>query len=591
MFKGDTSEGVALVPENSQSLQQGMEKIGIQTCECEDATQLSRILSPKVPPLGPLLHYKSVVDEPKFIHALESAKTELELASDCPSTERKHLPKFLNACVKLGVWALTDVGLLGSWYDDSGPRFVAYDGRVGFDGVDGASVLYWTTPEELESCISMQLPVEVDNDCLSQSATCARCLFRANPKRTFALLLVYDRPNHELRFLVFHRGGLTSHKVRNFEEPQGRAEALRLIMTILLRSEPQHTGLISTFNGFQYWLPRSLNTEQPRTVKEIPYDSVRVRGRGTAQTGHSLLDAKSSYELCMALVDALLGWLSLYQSGFMHCDIGIANVLLTEGGSTSKPFNIVGDILTAVWSPVEDPSLSATPASSNSIKIQASRQPASESPIHQLAAEIKVLVEKLQVERKCTAFVTGGDLAINWRTYFSNQHDLETRSGTVHFISFSLQRAMETNCDYIHSPLDDLESFFWLAFWAVIFNKQNKTRSVDEVHWQQFLKRGGYGAKAAAANLLRDPDVSDPNYSSISNEFIPLLQSLYKIQDDLRASWRAEMRKAKTIPETQLTKFYLYHFHLYALLGVRDILFVVAKNCDELKSYKAFPSQ
>ncbi|KAJ6620641.1 hypothetical protein B0H10DRAFT_2021240, partial [Mycena sp. CBHHK59/15] len=41
------------------------------------------------------------------------------------------------------------------------------------------------------------------------------------------------------------------------------------------------------------------------------------------QPGTSLFCAKSSYELCMALVHAVLGWLSLYQSGFMHRDIDI----------------------------------------------------------------------------------------------------------------------------------------------------------------------------------------------------------------------------------------------------------------------------
>ncbi|KAJ6608689.1 hypothetical protein B0H10DRAFT_2067030 [Mycena sp. CBHHK59/15] len=48
------------------------------------------------------------------------------------------------------------------------------------------------------------------------------------------------------------------------------------------------------------------------------------------QPGTSLFCAKSSYELCTALVHAVLGWLSLYQSGFMHRDIDIGNVLLTS---------------------------------------------------------------------------------------------------------------------------------------------------------------------------------------------------------------------------------------------------------------------
>ncbi|KAJ6630938.1 hypothetical protein B0H10DRAFT_1979957 [Mycena sp. CBHHK59/15] len=45
------------------------------------------------------------------------------------------------------------------------------------------------------------------------------------------------------------------------------------------------------------------------------------------QPGTSLFCAKSSYELCTALVHADG---CLYQSGFMHRDIDIGNVLLTS---------------------------------------------------------------------------------------------------------------------------------------------------------------------------------------------------------------------------------------------------------------------
>lgn len=148
-------------------------------------------------------------------------------------------------------------------------------------------------------------------------------------------------------------------------------------------------------------------------------------------------------------------------------------------------------------------------------------------------------------------------------------------------MSLSLQLAMEKN--YIHSPIDDLESFFWLAFWAVMFNKQSKTRSEDEVDWQKALKSGGYNEKTGAAYLLKRTR-PDSTYSPISTEFVPLLKSLDKSLDTLRTNWDEKMEQAEEIPDAQRTNFYLYHFHLYSLLGVRDILTVVAKHWHDLSS-------
>jgi hypothetical protein len=35
------------------------------------------------------------------------------------------------------------------------------------------------------------------------------------------------------------------------------------------------------------------------------------------------------------------------------------------------------------------------------------------------------------------------------------------------------QKLLRAEGDYLHSPLDDLEAFFWVALWSVIFNTIN----------------------------------------------------------------------------------------------------------------------
>ncbi|KAJ7666541.1 hypothetical protein B0H17DRAFT_1336278 [Mycena rosella] len=302
--------------------------------------------------------------------------------------------------------------------------------------------------------------------------------------------------------------------------------------------------------------------------------------------GYSLVRAKSSYELSEALVHALLGWLSLYQSGFLQRDISIGNVLLTEGESTSKPFEITGDILNALW-PLTEGSLDSTITALDSINIQDSGQPTSQS----LAGEIRTLITKLKVGKKCIAFVTDGDMAIDWRTYFNTirDHGLETRSGTDQFMSMALQNANNNDTPYIQSPLDDIESFFWLALWAVLFDIHNKDRSSTEIRWRRRLHTGDYLAKSGLLNEM-EMGLEDNEHSVIFRELFPLLEEWWPAQLALRKEWRAVTRQVPPSP-SERAPFYLHHFHLYAMRGVRDVLALVERHQKRLRAYRPFVSK
>ncbi|KAJ6630936.1 hypothetical protein B0H10DRAFT_1979950 [Mycena sp. CBHHK59/15] len=306
------------------------DEIGSQAWQF-DTDRVCRMLSPRVPKKGDHLdlrvldNYDCDVDKSGFIEAHRSAVGELSkkypelLAKPLdPSTpnhsrspwrtdpgERPHyepLAAFLNTCVELGVRALDQAGLSssGRWYDDL--SFVTYDKSMvdgvggaaalkpdlaGGNGVDvlGTNTLYWSPPEGHKGP-HMQLPVEVKKnmrDLVSQSATYARCLFSAHPSRTFALVLAFNHTQRELRFLIFHRSGLTSTKALKLEDRKARADTLRLIMTLLLWSTPQHAGFVDTTNDFMYLIPQPSNPEDWvwADVKGVLHNSECVRGRAT----------------------------------------------------------------------------------------------------------------------------------------------------------------------------------------------------------------------------------------------------------------------------------------------------------------------
>ncbi|KAJ7725092.1 hypothetical protein B0H16DRAFT_1595240 [Mycena metata] len=303
------------------------DEIGGQAYQFPDATRISRILSPRTPKNGMagaklaiLDNYDCVVDAQEFQTAFTAAEAALEAApknlwhpwpNKPPSPERNHygyFGEFLNACIHFGGDALPK--LRGSWYDEL--NFVVYDRVMGDtvgkaspvkpdllggnglatledseDSLQAKDTLFWS-PRSDQSKMRAEIPVEVkDNwpELISQAATYARCLFSANPSRTFALVIGYNQTGKRggFRFLLFHRGGLTSHVPLLLNTREGRADALRLMMTLLLWSNPRDAGFVSTSNELDFWIPRPSNPQKciKATAKQILHNTNCVRGRAT----------------------------------------------------------------------------------------------------------------------------------------------------------------------------------------------------------------------------------------------------------------------------------------------------------------------
>ncbi|KAJ7692357.1 hypothetical protein B0H14DRAFT_3175422 [Mycena olivaceomarginata] len=721
-------------------------EIGRETWQFKDARRISRILSPKTHIPGKSCDdidgFDCTVGGPEFTTAFEEAARQLEREQWAWGAYHKEkdsyddIGKFLNACVTAGSKALSDKALEGTWYQNL--TFVKYDKVMG-DGIGDAGplkpdiggvndknpapTLYWSPSDGLDRS-RMLLPVEVEDEwseLIAQAATYGRSLFSANPSRVFALVLGVNHRTKTLRFLLFHRGGLTTHTELRLDTPEGRAEILRVFMTILSWSEAQHAGFVSTSNDLHHLLPVSPDSHTKATVTKVIHHSDCVRGRATripsevpvspknlapstttqatvrrsqrlmnndkAQSpplplpmsqlkgsqgsrgsrgsrgsqskgsktndsipvpiyphhptyplkwsppsnltlgegtlsngqdvvlkaswqtdsrkdveremfkagdgafgtpavfcsyegthldgtpisnrlllpspeevendpglryplfvknkddgtpppnpevrtlcytifftaGQSLTEAKSSHELCVALVHGLLGWLSYYKSGFMQRDISIGNVLLAVDDARSKdPFSITGDILNPLWPPS-----SLDPALHSRMNFKKSETSAS-----LFASEIMVLVGQLEIKDMFIAFVTDGDMAVNWKTYFNDERN-QIKSGTPEFMSLALHRAMDDDQPYIHSPVDDIQSFFWLAVWAVLFNSRSQKRSRSELNWGQNLRSGVRAVKSDFVDELITTPHSLRGHSPIGTQMFPLLQDWWRRQRDL----------------------------------------------------------
>jgi len=151
-------------------------------------------------------------------------------------------------------------------------------------------------------------------------------------------------------------------------------------------------------------------------------------------------------------------------------------------------------------------------------------------------------------------------------------------------MSLGLIMAVETGKDYLHSPVDDLESCFWVALWSVLFNKDHEELlSIEEHVMRESLIKIKKAEAVGYFGILEFKELSN-----IMQHFLPVLSVWWEKIRCRDGMWKAEVLDKS--PAGAGKEYYLLHFHHFALQGVLDILEVMAENWDGEISWESWTS-
>ena len=124
---------------------------------------------------------------------------------------------------------------------------------------------------------------------------------------------------------------------------------------------------------------------------------------------------------------------------------------------------------------------------------------------------------------------------------------------------------------HIHSPVDDLESGFWVTFWSLLFHEDHEGLCSQLEQWARRMFTNNKRQEAAEGNII----LGGPK-SSIMQRFSSVFEASWdgSVRDKI-LSWPDVVMRA---PENAGEEYFLPHFHRAALQGVVDLLEVMLEH-------------
>ncbi|KAF9644695.1 hypothetical protein BDM02DRAFT_3190360 [Thelephora ganbajun] len=278
--------------------------------------------------------------------------------------------------------------------------------------------------------------------------------------------------------------------------------------------------------------------------------------------GRSLVQSRTPWDLHVAIGHGMLGWLSMLLKGFLHRDISIGNVLMLDPPVTTKPFE------------------SETPAVEQLIARLSleddDQRIAHRNELAQHAELLTQTVKEIGPLDKCHGFVIDGDMAARLEGYFTSR-ETEARSGTYEFMSADLLGTLRSSDLYLHSPIDDLESFYYTAQWAAAFNDGASGGKHDGNKIQEFRKMiaGSANDRYRARGMVRD-DLF-PDSAMVSEEYGPFFTRALVILSPwtqnlvaMSRDWRRVMDRIRALDDRDREEHLARNFPIFAYRGVEE---------------------
>ncbi|KLO14766.1 hypothetical protein SCHPADRAFT_299202 [Schizopora paradoxa] len=286
------------------------------------------------------------------------------------------------------------------------------------------------------------------------------------------------------------------------------------------------------------------------TAREPDYRSLVVSL--SRDRGKTIDNCESAWDLCIFLLHSMLGWLSMFQSGYMHRDVSIGNLFMLPKEVEMEPFSIkkftdfrnamLGDGQpTGIRQEIQD-------------KVQQLRTLQQQmgdkfteaiEKVARIAAELeRKVTDDLRVTKKCRAIISDGDLAAYIPTYFTKEHGHGELSGTTEFMSPSVIAAVARGGRYLHKPIDDMYSFLFVALWATVLHPKSRGTKPSEAAWKHHLLNN---ARIEVLNEWKreyffDEEDEDGTYSHLVLAIRPILREWVHALDHLDQEFTRAIR-------------------------------------------------
>jgi len=126
---------------------------------------------------------------------------------------------------------------------------------------------------------------------------------------------------------------------------------------------------------------------------------------------------------------------------------------------------------------------------------------------------------------------------------------------------------------YLHSPVDDLESFYYTAQWAVAFGNGGSGKKHDGDGVREFREMISGDKRLLAVGDIRNThhDVwEEEEYGAFFVNSTALLHPWLEKLEDLRTDWRSLAAQTKKLKNTNTKEHLADNFLVYGYRGVAE---------------------
>ncbi|KAJ3964444.1 hypothetical protein EV361DRAFT_955942 [Lentinula raphanica] len=301
----------------------------------------------------------------------------------------------------------------------------------------------------------------------------------------------------------------------------------------------------------------------------------------TKDPGETLDRCTDAMDIMECILHSMLGWLTLYQNGFLHKDISIGDIIKLKTPLKRKNFSALSVNNLLFQSPDSLTSFETMRAAAGNDQVQIS--------IIELAQEVEQRTERLTSDQLCKAIWIDGDMTTDMSSYFGQSND-GTRLGTYEFVSRRLLNIVQDKLHYVHSPTDDMESFFWVGLWATLRNKNFSRTFTTEQQFAASLTTEGRDSTAIKirqdSSFIATRRPKRP-YSALLRAMAPVLSEWYTTVNQLQSDYEVEESEDDDEEghdtDPHLEEKLMLRFHRFAYRGVLEFIKVFENHRETLR--------